>query len=130
MSTLLLDSDVFSYLFRDHPLTPFYRPRVNGHILAITFMTVAELFQGAFRAAWGDRQVRRLEAQIKSCLVVPSSHEVCRKWGGVRPIRRYQPISPQDAWIAATALEYDYALVANNSADYHGIPALRIIAQD
>lgn len=64
MSTLLLDTDVFSYLFKDHPLAGVYRPRLKGHILAISFMTVAELFQGAFRAAWGDKQLKRLEALV------------------------------------------------------------------
>lgn len=130
MSTLLLDTDVFSYLFKDHPLAAVYRPRLKGHILAISFMTVAELFEGAFRAAWGDKQLKHLEAQIKSCLVIPSSHELCRKWGEVRSIRKHQPISPEDAWIAATALEYDCALVTHNSADFHSIPGLTIISEN
>lgn len=130
MSTLLLDTDVFSYIFKDHPLARVYRPLLQGHILAISFMTVAELFQGAFRAAWGDRQLKRLEAQIKSYLVIPASHEMCRKWGEVRSIRRHQPISPEDAWVAATALEYNCALVTHNSDDFHSIPGLTIITQD
>ncbi len=130
MSALLLDTDVFSYLFKNHTLAGVYRPLLKGHILAISFMTVAELFQGAFRAAWSDERLKRLEAQIGSYLVIPSSHELCRKWGEVRSIRRHQPISPGDAWIAATALEYDCSLVTHNSAGFHGIPGLRIITQD
>lgn len=129
MSTLLLDTDVFSYLFKDHPLAGVYRPLLQGHILAISFMTVAELFHGAFRAVWGEIQLERLEAQIKSYLVIPSNDRMCKTWGEVRSVRRHQPISTEDAWIAATALEYDCALVTNNSADYHSIPGLRIITQ-
>lgn len=129
MSTLLLDTNVFSYLFKDHPLARRYRPRLKGHILAISFMTVSELFEGAFRAAWGDRQLKRLEAQIKSYVVIPSSHELCRKWGEVRSLRRQQPISSEDAWVAATALEYDCPLVTHNAAGFHSLPGLRIITQ-
>ncbi len=60
MSTLLLDTDVFSYLFKDHPFAEVYRPLLKGHVLAISFMTVAELFQGAFRAGWGGKRIERL----------------------------------------------------------------------
>ena len=51
MSTLLLDTDVFSFLFKDHPLAEAYRPHVRGHMLAISFMTVAELYHGGWRRA-------------------------------------------------------------------------------
>ncbi len=130
MSALLLDTDVFSYLFKNHPLAAVYQPRLKGHALAISFMTVAELFEGAFRAGWGERQLRPLEVQIGSCLVIPSSHELSRRWGEVRSIRRHQPISAEDAWIAATALEFDCSLVTHNSTDFHDIPGLRIITRE
>jgi tRNA(fMet)-specific endonuclease VapC len=129
LSTLLLDTDVFSYLFKGHPLAGVYRPILQGHIVAISFMTVAELFHGAYRAVWGEAQLDRLEAQIKTYLVIPSNDGMCKTWGEVRSIRRHQPISTEDAWIAATALAYDCALVTNNSSDYHSIPGLRIITQ-
>ena len=129
MSTLLLDTDVFSYLFKDHSLAGAYRSHVKGQILAISFMTVAEVFQGAFRAGWGAKRIERLEAQIKSYLVIPSSNAISRKWGEVRFIRRHQPISAEDAWIAATALEQDYPLVTHNSSDFHSIPGLTIITE-
>jgi tRNA(fMet)-specific endonuclease VapC len=128
VSALLLDTDVFSYLFKNHPLANIYEPRIKGRTLAISFMTVAELFHGAFRAAWGERQLKRLETQMRSFLIIPSSYEICRKWGEVRSIRRHQPISPEDAWIAATALEYDCALVTHNSTDFHSIPGLKLIS--
>ena len=103
---LLLETDLFSYL--QGPLADAYRSDVKGHILAISFMTVAELFQGAFRAGWARKQLERLEAQIGPYLVTPSSHAISRKWGEARFIRRHQPISAEDAWIAATVLEHDY----------------------
>ena len=87
MNTLLLDTDVFSYLFKDHPLAEAYRPHVKGHTLAISFMTVAELFQGAFRRGWGAQQTERLESRIASYVVVPSSHAISKRWGEVRFIR-------------------------------------------
>lgn len=129
MSTLLLDTDVFSYLFKNHALADHYRPHVKGHTLAISFMTVAELFQGAFRAEWGMKQTERLESRIASYVVVPSSNAISKRWGEVRFIRRAQPISSEDAWIAAAALQEDWPLVTHNARDFHGIPGLTIITE-
>lgn len=129
MSTLLLDTDVFSFLFKNHPLAEVYRPRVKGHTLAISFMTVAELYQGVYRAGWGAKQIERLESRIAAYVVIPSSHAISRKWGEVRFTRRQQPISPEDAWIAAVALEQGCALVTHNARDFQFIPGLTIITE-
>jgi tRNA(fMet)-specific endonuclease VapC len=129
VNTLLLDTDVFSFLFKDHPLAEPYRPRVKGHTLAISFMTVAELYQGAYRAGWGARQIARLESRIAGYVVIPSTHAMSKRWGEVRFLRRQQPISPEDAWIAAAALQQGCALVTHNARDFQGIPGLIIITE-
>jgi tRNA(fMet)-specific endonuclease VapC len=129
VSNLLLDTDVFSFLFKDHPLAEAYRPHVKGHTLAISFMTVAELYQGAYRAGWGTRQIERLESRIAAYVVIPSSHAISKRWGEVRFIRRAQPISPEDAWVAAAALQQGYPLVTHNAKDFQSIPGLNIITE-
>jgi len=129
VSNLLLDTDVFSFLFKDHPLAEAYRPHVKGHTLAISFMTVAELYQGAYRAGWGTRQIERLESRIAAYVVIPSSHAISKRWGEVRFIRRAQPISPEDAWVAAAALQQGYPLVTHNARDFQSIPGLTIITE-
>jgi predicted nucleic acid-binding protein len=92
-------------------------------------MTVAELFQGAFRAGWGSQQIERLELWVASYVLVPSSNAMSKKWGEVRFIRRAQPISPEDAWVAAAALQQGWPLVTHNARDFHGIPGLIIITE-
>ena len=129
MSTPLLDTDVFSFLFKDHPLAEAYRPHLKGHTLAISFMTVAELYQGAYRAGRGAKQIERLESRIAAYVVIPSSHAISKRWGEVRFIRRAQPISPEDAWVAAAALEQDCPLVTHNAKDFQSIPGLTIITE-
>jgi len=66
VSTLPLNTDGFSFLFKSHPLAELYRAHLKGQTLAISFMTVAELFQGAFRAGWGTKQIERLESRMGS----------------------------------------------------------------
>jgi tRNA(fMet)-specific endonuclease VapC len=130
VSALLLDTDVFSYLFKDHPFAEAYRPILKGHVLAISFMTVAELFQGAFRAGWGAKRIERLEGQIGSYLVLQSSPGNQPKLGRSAFPSPAPAISAEDAWIAATALEYDWPLVTHNSDDFQGIPDLKVITHE
>jgi len=130
LSTLLLDTKVVSFLMRNHRLAEAYRRHLEGHTLPISFMTVGELFEGAFRANWDRNRMGQLEATLRTYVVVPSNHRICQRWGEVRSVRRHQPISAEDAWVAATAVEYGCPLVTHNSADFQSIPNLSIITEN
>jgi predicted nucleic acid-binding protein len=64
--------------------------------------------------------------------IVPSSHDLSLKWAEVMVAARRAGRRPEtaDAWIAATALLYDAALVTHNSSDYLGVPGLRMISEN
>jgi predicted nucleic acid-binding protein len=47
MPTILLDTDVVSFLIKGDTRATTYAPLVQGNTLAVSFMTVAELFQWA-----------------------------------------------------------------------------------
>lgn len=61
MKTLLLDTNVVSYLMRGHALGRAYRPLLANHALAVSFMTVAELYEGAYRNNWGTAMRHALD---------------------------------------------------------------------
>ena len=44
-----------------------------------------------------------------------------------QPPQNGQPISPQDAWIAATACQYDIPLITHNPVDFQSVKDLEII---
>lgn len=116
---------------KEDPLGLRYRDLLKGADLAISFMTVAELYEGAYRASWGEKRLRKLDRTVGNYTVFPSTAEICRRWGEVRYQRRKQPISGEDAWIAATALTHNCPLVTHNPEDFKHIPRLRILtAQD
>jgi tRNA(fMet)-specific endonuclease VapC len=127
LRTLLLDTNIVSFFMKGNPLVARYRPRLQGYPLAISFMTVAELYEGAYRAKWGRQRLTQLEATLGRYTVIPSSTELSQRWGEVRFQRRRQPISAEDAWIAATALAYDCPLVTHNPGDFRNIPGLQLI---
>ncbi len=52
-----------------------------------------------------------------------------RQWGRIRAECRAagRPISPQDAWIGATALRYGLSLITHNPKDFESIENIKII---
>jgi len=127
MSSLVLDTNIVSYLMRGHSLAAPYHSLIGSNTLCISFMTVAEMFEGAKRAGWGAAKWARLNSILLSYVVIPSSPNLCRLWGEVRFARRHQPISGEDAWIAATALATSSPLVTHNVADFNGIAGLQVL---
>ena len=47
VDTLILDTNIVSYLMRGGALGRAYQPHVQNHLLAISFITVGELYFGA-----------------------------------------------------------------------------------
>ena len=128
-ATVLLDTNVVSYLLNGHTVAQRYIPHLQGKLLAISFMVVAEMHEGAARAGWGRARLDRLDATLKQYVVVPTSYPLCVEWGAIRAERRQQPISSEDAWMAATARANGWPLVSHNAADFVGIQGLTVISE-
>lgn len=131
MSTVLLDTNVVSYLFKRDTRAALYAEHLRNRELAIAIMTVAELFQWAAARSWGEERVTRMEQHLERYTMLPIDVAACRQWALVRTVRSAAglPISPQDAWIAATALRYKLPLVTHNPDDFAQIPDLSVITE-
>lgn len=131
MDVVLLDTDVVSFSIRGDSRAKLYASQLEGHRLAISFMTVAELFQWAAIRDWGSRRVQQLEESLAKYLIIPADIELCRQWGEVRAESRAmgRPISPQDAWIAATALRYGLPLATHNQAHFEMVEGLELVTR-
>ncbi len=129
MARRVADTNIVSFLLKRHTLAARYLPHLQGHTVAISFMTVAELLEWALRARWGRRRLAVLQATLMGYTVVASSADLCRLWAQVRHERRSQPIGIADAWVAATALHLGCELVTHNPTDFQGITGLTIITE-
>lgn len=130
MEVILLDTDVFSFIFKgNNTWKPHYEELLLGKRSALSFMTVAELYHWAVFKNWGERRVTELERTIQTQLIFWPSLEICQQWAQLQASRRAQgrPISTQDAWHAAIALYYDIPLLTNNVKDYEGIKDLQLL---
>lgn len=128
MSTLLLDTNIVSYIFKHDTRAASYAPILKGYRHAISFMTAAELYQWSVARNWVQPRITRLEQAIATYLILSADLELCRSWGQLRAERDKLglPIASQDAWIAATALRYSLPLVTHNPAHFRDIPGLDV----
>lgn len=132
MSALIVDTDVVSFLLKGDTRAQPYRPHLQDKTLALSFMTVAELYQWAYVRNWGERKLTRLEKQLHRYVIVPFDNELCRQWARICVERRRlgRPISVQDAWVAATALRHSCPLVTHNGDDFSDIAGLEVISEE
>lgn len=129
MDVILLDTNIVSFLLKMDSRAILYAPYLEGRIQAISLMTVAELYQWAAIRYWGDRRIEDMEQTLKKYLIFPIDRDLCCLCGHVRAKCRAagQPISPQDAWIAATALHYHLSLVTHNPSDFEIVEGLDVL---
>jgi len=98
LNSVVVDTDIISFIFKNHPIGALYEADLAGRTLLVSFMTVAELDRWAIQSKW----------------VAAQSHG-----------RR---IECANAWIAATALRHDVPLVTHNAGHYQGVPGLKLIS--
>lgn len=113
------------------PLAEAYAQHVQGHLLAISFITVGELYFGAEKANWGEKKRKELETILRNFVVVPYDHEIARCYGRLVAERRRngKPIQPNDAWIAACTVRHGVPLITHNAKDFEGIAMLEVITE-
>lgn len=109
-----------------------YAPHVQNRLLAITFVTVGELYFGAEKGKWGEQKRRELEAALRNFVVIPYDHEIARCYGRLVAERQRigKPIAPNDARIAACAVRHGVSLVTHNAKDFEDITGLRTITEN
>jgi len=126
---IVVDTDVVSFIFKKDVRTDFFRPYLLHRTLAISFVTVAQLYYGAYKANWGVSRIAQLENHIKNYVILPYDYLICRKWAQIRShceTKGYR-IESSDAWIAACTLHHDCALATNNGKHFQYIDDLIVI---
>ena len=128
---LIVDTNVLSYLMRGGELAELYAPHLRGKLLAISFITVGEMYYGAEKRHWGEQKRKQLETTLRNFVVVPYDHEIARCYGRLvaEGERQGRPISCADAWIAACAIRHAVPIVTHNADDFKNIANLQVITE-
>jgi tRNA(fMet)-specific endonuclease VapC len=130
-SSLVVDTNVFSYLFKGDTRGGLYAPHLDGARPVLSFVTIAELAFWADVRQWGQPTRGRLERFLAGFAVRYPDRALCDRWGAVTAAARRagRAIAAMDAWIAATAIHYAVPLVTHDPNDYAGVPGLTVITE-
>lgn len=125
---VLVDTNIVSYILKKDTRALLYAPLLEGNRLAVSFATVAELFEWAYVRKWGQRRQQQLTEKLATYLVIPVNAELCRNWGLLRSEQQSKgvQINTHDAWIAATARLYSLPIVTHNPKHFLGISNVEV----
>ena len=129
-----VDTSVASLWFkRRQPDAGRYRALVSGLSLALPAIAKAELLYGARRGGWSSNNVAALRAYIDGFEILTVDENTLEIWAMLRSECRRLGIgnSENDAWIAATALSRDVALVSHDRDHLRmraAVPQLRVLS--
>jgi predicted nucleic acid-binding protein len=128
---IMIDTNIVSYLMRGQAEARAYAPHLQDKLVAISFITVGELYYGAQKARWGEQRRLKLETALRNFLVIPYDHEIAKTYANVMAERENagRPISSNDAWIAACAVRHAVALVIHNARDFNAISGLELMTE-
>lgn len=131
MEAVLLDTDVYSYLTKANDARgDVYRPHVSGRTLALSFVTVGEIYYGAAKAKWSSRTLNTFLERLKAVVIVPYDVEICATYGKLKASLREAgfTIGDNDLWIASCAIRHSIPLMSNNRKHFDNIPGLNLIS--
>ncbi len=124
---ILLDTDVCIELLRGNRKVIEYRERESDSI-AVSFMTVAELYYGARKSGQATKNSRLVDEFLLTVNIQHSTIPVAKRFGELKSRLQLAGLSIEDAdlFIAATSLESCEKLVTGNIRHYSRIEELRI----
>ncbi|MBA3611048.1 MAG: type II toxin-antitoxin system VapC family toxin [Rubrobacteraceae bacterium] len=126
---VLLDTNVCVHVIRERPpevLRRFEEYTVGD--IAVSSITVAELYFGARKSGRADRNEEALEQFLLPLEVVEFGHAAAIAYGRVRAALEElgTPIGPLDTLIAAHARDLNLTLVTNNIREFSRVPDLEL----
>jgi tRNA(fMet)-specific endonuclease VapC len=124
---ILFDTDTCIEILRGNKKIIEKRKLHDGAV-AISFMTVAELFYGAEKSGNRDHNFTIIETFLLSVMILDSDIEIERKFGEVKAALRQKDMLLPDAdiFIASVALAKCEKLVTGNMKHFSRIPELKL----
>lgn len=126
---LIVDTDIFSYWFKNNTHGEIYRQYAVGSKMALTFATVGELYYWAYIKKWGPDNINNLERAISEYMILPYDYFVSQQYAKARvqQERKGEAIGYTDYWIAACALSYDCPIITNNYSHFSRIKGIKLL---
>lgn len=130
MNSLLLDTNIVSFLFKKDSRREPYLEALSGKQLCLTFVSIAELRLWAIEKRWGQHRQETLAQALLGYTILGIDELVASRWAEVAAHQRRTGRDLKDRgdwWIAACALRHGLPLVTHNPRHFAGIPGLQVI---
>ena len=124
---ILIDTDVCVEILRGNREV-IQRRRATTETVAISFMTVAELYFGAYKSSEPEYNRSLVEKFLLTVQIRHSDIQILERFGIIKSSlqRDGQTLADADVLIAATALSNTAKLVTGNVRHYERIEGLKI----
>lgn len=126
MLKYLLDTNIVIYVIKRRPIEVLGLFNENAGRLAISSITLAELYHGAEKSAKVAQNLAVVEEFASRLEVLPYAAKAAQHHGTIRSVleRAGHPIGINDLHIAAHARSEGLTLVTNNLGEFARVPGL------
>lgn len=128
MSSYLIDTDWATDYLKGVPLVVSRLQALVDQDLAISVISVAELYEGVYGSKNMESHLAGLRQFLERVVVVGLNETICQTFGRCRHQlrQRGELIDNFDLLIAATCLTHGFTLVTGNLRHYSRIPDLQV----
>ena len=126
MLKFLLDTNIVIYVIKRRPIEAMGVFNDNAGRMAISAITLSELFHGAEKSAKVAQNLAAVEEFASLLEVLPYSAKASQHYGAIRSAleKAGRPIGVNDLHIAAHARSEGLTLVTNNLGEFDRVPGL------
>ena len=126
MLRYLLDTNIVIYVLKRRPVEVLSTFNANASRMAMSSITLAELFHGAEKSSRVSENLAAIEDFCSRLAVLPYGPKAAQHYGAIRAAleKLGQPIGVNDMHIAAHARSEGLVLVTNNMGEFARVPAL------
>ena len=128
MLKYLLDTNIVIYVIKRRPMEVKSKFNDNAGRMAISAITLSELYHGAEKSARVAQNLQVIEEFASHLQVLPYSANASQHYGAIRSQleKAGQPIGVNDLHIAAHARSAGLVVVTNNVTEFARIPGLLV----
>ena len=128
MLRYLLDTNIVIYVLKRRPIEVLALFNENASRMAISAITLSELFHGAEKSTRASDNLVAIEDFCSRLEVLPYGAKAAQHYGAIRAglEKTVQPIGVNDMHIAAHARSEGLVVVTNNIGEFARVPALQV----
>ncbi|WP_241086005.1 type II toxin-antitoxin system tRNA(fMet)-specific endonuclease VapC [Candidatus Vondammii sp. HM_W22] len=128
MLKYLLDTNIVIYTMKNRPATVREVFNANEGQLAVSSVTLMELFYGAEKSSNPAKNTRTIETFAARLEILDYDSAAAQHTGQIRAelAKAGRPIGPYDQMIAGHARSLGLIVVSNNVGEFERVPGLRL----